>query len=103
MLRNTSPGPGGSPKGTDTREIATSSDSDEDTSWRGSYNKKPPAKMRSVKSRQRRDDDDDSESKGGKRPSAAEVAEALRKKKKSQMAITDCLKQAMVLPAKLSL
>ena len=102
MLRHTSPGPVGSPKGKDTRNIAVSSDSDDGPAGRGSYDKKPPAKIHSVKSRQRSDDEDSSESKGGKRPSAAEVAEALRKKKKTQMAITDCLKQAMVLPAPLS-
>ena len=103
MLRHTSPGPDGSPQDVDAMDRIVSSDSDE-PSWGGAHQKKPPARRRVAKSQARSDEEDEYCLEDAKRPSAAEVAEALRKKQKTQMAITDCLKQAMVLdPSRLSL
>ena len=93
VLRHTSPGANGSPLGTDVRD----SDSEDGPSWGGAHHKKPHSRKQLTKPQRRSDDDDEDSPQGAKRPTAAEVAEALRKKKKTQMAITDCLKQAMVL------
>ena len=93
MLRHSSPAPEGSPESL-FREAAAksvvSSDSDEDPS---ALKKHGPARRADKAHATDEESDGEDREEKPRRTTAAEVAEALRKKKKSQMAIADCLKQ----------
>jgi hypothetical protein len=93
MLRHSSPAPEGSPesllRGAAAKSVV-SSDSDEDPS---ALKKHGPARRASKAHATDEDSDGEDWENKPRRTTAAEVAEALRKKKKSQMAIADCLKQ----------
>ena len=83
MLRHSSPAREDSPAHLADAKAVVSSDSDED----------PSAPKKHAAARRAGEADEGEEGNKPRRPTASEVAEALRKKRKSQMAIADCLKQ----------
>ena len=99
LLRHTSPGLDNSLNAATPclNANTASSDSDNGPSRGGAHRKKSLAARRAEKHQvNKRDEDEDDKDGWARRPSAAEAADALRKKKKTQMAIKDCVKQNTV-------
>ena len=94
MLRHSSPVEG-SPLSMAVREATADSDDSDGPAKRRAMKRAPH--VRGVdSSNEDEDQDEDQDEDKSRRPTAAEVAESMRRKKKTQMAITDCLKQNKV-------